>query len=34
VLAIDPPSSADPVVTAVAIELDGELELYRGAGRD
>jgi alpha-L-fucosidase len=34
VLAIDAPSVADPVVTVLAIELDGEVELYRGAGRD
>jgi alpha-L-fucosidase len=32
VLAIDPPSAVDPVVTTMAIELDGELEVYRGAG--
>ncbi|WP_194892864.1 hypothetical protein [Catenulispora pinisilvae] len=33
VLAIDVPSVADPQVTVLAIELDGEIELYRGEGR-
>ncbi|MGW2383526.1 alpha-L-fucosidase [Streptomyces sp. NPDC001658] len=35
VLWIDPPSSADldPHATVLALELDGELELYRGSGR-
>ena len=34
VLAIDAPSVADPVVTVLAVEVEGEVELYRGAGRD
>jgi len=33
VLAIDAPRVADPEVTVIAVELDGELELYRGEGR-
>ncbi len=35
VLWIDPPaeSDLDPHATVLAVELDGELELYRGAGR-
>ncbi|MGW5636347.1 alpha-L-fucosidase [Streptomyces sp. NPDC003832] len=35
VLWIDPPPAADldPCATVLAVELDGELELYRGAGR-
>ncbi|MEU9246284.1 alpha-L-fucosidase [Streptomyces sp. NPDC048385] len=35
VLWIDPPAAADldPYATVLAVELDGELELYRGAGR-
>lgn len=35
VLWIDPPSEADldPYATVLAVELDGELELYRGSGR-
>ena len=35
VLWIDPPAAADldPHATVLAVELDGELELYRGAGR-
>ncbi|MFG3295951.1 alpha-L-fucosidase [Streptomyces sp. NPDC048179] len=35
VLWIDPPAAADldPYATVLAVELDGELELYRGSGR-
>lgn len=33
VLAIDAPSAADQQVTVLAVELDGEIELYRGEGR-
>ena len=35
VLWIDPPAEADldPYATVLAVELDGELELYRGSGR-
>jgi alpha-L-fucosidase len=35
VLWIDPPAAADldPCATVLAVELDGELELYRGSGR-
>ncbi|OPC77767.1 alpha-L-fucosidase [Embleya scabrispora] len=33
VLLIDAPATCDRYVTAVAVELDGELELYRGEGR-
>ncbi|QOV34202.1 alpha-L-fucosidase [Streptomyces ferrugineus] len=35
VLWIDPPAAADldPYATVLALELDGELELYRGSGR-
>ena len=35
VLWIEPPAAADldPHATVLAVELDGELELYRGAGR-
>ncbi|WP_262009742.1 alpha-L-fucosidase [Streptomyces sp. FIT100] len=32
VLYIDPPAELDPHITVIAVELDGELELYRGAG--
>ncbi|MEY9942776.1 alpha-L-fucosidase [Streptacidiphilus sp. MAP5-52] len=32
VLSIDAPATADPHITVLAVELDGELELYRGAG--
>jgi alpha-L-fucosidase len=33
---IDAPGEADldPYATVLAVELDGELDLYRGAGRD
>lgn len=34
VLMIDPPAGGDRYVTTLALELDGELELYRGEGRD
>jgi len=32
---IDPPATADldPYATVLAVELEGELELYRGSGR-
>ncbi|MFF3906909.1 alpha-L-fucosidase [Streptomyces sp. NPDC001848] len=35
VLWVDPPAAADldPYATVLAVELDGELELYRGSGR-
>lgn len=35
VLWIDAPAAADadPLTTVLAVELDGELELYRGTGR-
>jgi alpha-L-fucosidase len=32
VLMIEPPAQADRYVTVLAVELDGELELYRGGG--
>jgi alpha-L-fucosidase len=28
-----PPADLDPLATVLAVELDGELELYRGSGR-
>ena len=34
VLWIDAPSTVDPYATVLAVELDGELELYRGIGRN
>jgi len=34
VLVIDAPSDVDPYATVIALELDRELEVYRGRGRD